>query len=95
MVFFKGSRYERVEDHETEDAQGRLVRYKKVRFIADEPEARMGHVVIQGERLDHIAHSYYQDPERFWRICDANRTMWPDELVARPGEIISIPPPEE
>jgi len=94
-MFFKGSRYEGVGSHEIKDDQGRPVRYKKVRFIAEEPEARMGHVLIQGERLDHIAYNYYQDPERFWRICDANWAMWPDELVAKPGEVISIPPSEE
>jgi hypothetical protein len=93
-VFFRGSRYEHVDDHEIEDGRGRLVRYKKVRFIAEEPEARMGHVLIQGERLDHIAYNYYQDPERFWRICDANRAMWPDELMTEAGRTILIPPPE-
>jgi hypothetical protein len=55
----------------------------------------MGHILSQGERLDHIAYNYYQDPERFWRICDANRAMWPDELVAEAGEVVLIPPSEE
>ncbi len=92
-MFFKGSRYEGVKDHEIVDGRGRAVRYKKVRFIP-ETEVRMGHVLRQGERLDHIAHDYYQDSERFWRICDANRAMWPDELTAGPGRTILIPPPE-
>jgi len=51
----------------------------------------MGHIVSQGERLDYIAHRFYRDPERFWRICDANRVMWPDDLVAEPGRTILIP----
>jgi hypothetical protein len=94
MMFFKGSRYENVGEAEIQDGRGRAVRYKKIRFIS-ETEARMGHVLSQGERLDHIAYEYYQDPERFWPICDANRAMWPDELVAEAGKIILIPPPEE
>jgi hypothetical protein len=93
-MFFKGSRYEDVDGHEIQDGQGRAIRYKKIRFIS-ETEARMGHILGQGERLDHIAYNYYQDPERFWRICDANRAMWPDELVAEAGEAVLIPPSEE
>ena len=92
-MFFKGSRYADVDEHEITDDQGRVVRYKGMRFIPETP-ARMGHRVAQGERLDHIAHRYYQDAERFWRVCDANRAMWPDDLVAEPGEVILIPPSE-
>ncbi|HUM81005.1 MAG TPA: hypothetical protein PLQ38_04425 [Methanothrix sp.] len=93
-MFFKGSRYERVESHSITDESGSVITYKKVRFIS-ETHARMGHLVVQGDRLDNIAHRYYKDPERFWRICDANLAMWPDELVAEAGRIILIPPSEE
>jgi hypothetical protein len=92
-MFFKGSRYESVDELGITDGTGRVVRYKKVRLI-HETEARMGHVLNQGERLDHLAHLYYRDPERFWRICDANRAMWPDELTTEAGRTILIPPPE-
>ena len=47
------------------------------------------------ERLDHIAQRFYRDPERFWRIADANRAMWPDDLVAEPGRTIRIPTSED
>ncbi len=80
-MFFRGSRYENVGNHEITDSKGRVIRYKKIRFIPG-TEARMLHGVNQGERLDHIAHTYYRDPERFWRVCDANLAMWPDDLVA-------------
>jgi nucleoid-associated protein YgaU len=93
-LFFKGSRYERVESHSITDESGSVITYKKVRFIS-ETHASMGHLVVQGDRLDNIAHRYYKDPERFWRICDANLAMWPDELVAEAGRIILIPPSEE
>ena len=92
-MFFKGSRYATVGEHEITDSQGRVIRYKKTRFIP-ETSAQMGHLVSQGERLDHIAHRYYQDPERFWRICDANAAMWPDDLVADVGRRLHIPPVE-
>ena len=93
-MFFKGSRYERVESHSITDESGSVITYKKVRFIS-ETRALMGHLVVQGDRLDNIAHRYYKDPERFWRICDANLAMWSDELVAEAGRIILIPPSEE
>jgi len=93
-VFFIGSRYEKVESHQITDDDGRVIRYKKVRFIPV-TRAKMGHMVVQGDRLDNIAHRYYRDPERFWRICDANSAMWPDDLIAEAGKIILIPRSEE
>lgn len=92
-MFFKGSRYETVPTATLESASGRTVRYKRVRFIPP-TSAPFGVVVNQGDRLDQIAQRMYQDPELFWRICDANRALWPDDLVAEPGRIIRVPPPE-
>ncbi len=89
-MFFKGSRYESVENHEIKDASGRAILYKKIRFIPRQRTVAV-HTVREGERLDHIAHNHYRDPERFWAICDANSAMWPDDLVARPGRRILIP----
>jgi len=90
-LFFKGSRYADVGEHEITDRHGRTVRYKKVRFISSTTE-QTTHAVRQGERLDHIAHRYYRDAVRFWRICDANGAMWPPDLTSEPGRTIVIPP---
>jgi len=92
-MFFKGSRYEKVDTDRITNAQGHVVRFKKVRFIPA-TTASAALVVGQGERLDHIAQRAYQDPELFWRICDANRALWPDDLVAEPGRAVLIPPSE-
>lgn len=40
------------------------------------------HTVVQGERLDIVSAQYLGDPELFWRLCDANRAMRPDDLEA-------------
>jgi len=90
-MFFKGSRYATVDVAEFEDERGRVLRYKKLRLI---PVTRVlrRHEVRSGDRLDLIAQRYFKDPERFWRICDANFTLWPEDLTADPGEIIDIPP---
>lgn len=89
-MFFKGSRYETVEEYEYEDQDGRIIRYKKVRFTPP-TEAQLTHTVSDGERLDLIATRYYRDPERFWRIADANDAMWPDDLLDPPGSSLLIP----
>jgi hypothetical protein len=92
-MFFKGSRYETVEEDQITDSRGRVVRFKKVRFIP-ETRAQFAHALHQGERLDQIAHRYFQDSERFWRIADANRAMWPEDLLAEAGRLLLIPPSE-
>lgn len=89
-MFFKGSRYEKVKDAELTDASGKAIKYKRIRFIPETSTIQQ-HTVVQGDRLDVIAQKYYRDPELFWRICDANTAMLPDELVAETGRQILIP----
>jgi hypothetical protein len=92
-MLFKGSRYIGVGEATLTAADGREVRYTKMRFIP-RTAGRFGHVVAESERLDHIAFRYYRDPERFWRVCDANNALWPDDLVDEAGKTIVIPPSE-
>ena len=89
-MFFKGSRYEKVDTTALTDELGREHRYKKVRFIP-ETTPRYGYAVAAEDRLDNIAFEVFHDPQRFWRICDANRSMWPAELTQTPGRVIGIP----
>jgi hypothetical protein len=92
MTFFRGSRYAEVGEIELLDANGRLVRCKRLRLIP--PTAgRFNHVVSQHERIDLIAHRYFRDSELFWRICDANEAMWPPDLVVA-GRQIDVPAAE-
>jgi hypothetical protein len=69
------------------------VSYKKTRFI-DQPVAQRTHVVSQGDRLDLIAYRNFRDAERFWRICDCNYAVRPEDLLALPGRRILIPDSE-
>jgi hypothetical protein len=91
-MFFKGSRYENVVTESYTDSRGVVVRYKRVRFIPPTPP-RAATVVNQSERLDHIAQRVYQEPELFWRICDANDALWPADL-AEPGRLLKVPAAE-
>ena len=91
-MFFRGSRYETIADAELIMADGRVIRYKQVRFIPD-TRGVFPHMVAQGERLDLISYQVYRDPEQFWRLCDANLALRPDDLVAEPGRRLLIPIP--
>jgi hypothetical protein len=68
-------------------ASGDAVTYLLRRFIPppDRFDAIETHVVSQGERLDSVTALFLNDPLQFWRICDGNRAMRPDELT----EVIS------
>jgi hypothetical protein len=65
--------------------------YLTRRFLPDPSRLLLvqEHLVRAGERLDHIAAQHFGDPELFWRICDANRSMNPAEL-AEPGRRLRI-----
>ena len=91
-MYFKGSRYEKVPVATIVDKTGREIRYTTTRFIPETPTIA-GHRVLAQERLDHIAWQHFRDAERFWRICDANRVLWPDDLLEE-AAIIRIPPSE-
>ena len=53
------------------------------------------HRVAPADRLDLIAASYLGDPAAWWRICDVNLALDPDELVdgSAEGSLIVIPAP--
>lgn len=57
---------------------------------AEPLEVRREHRVMAHERLDTLAQRYYGDPLLFWLICDANETIFPDDLMV-PGRILRIP----
>jgi nucleoid-associated protein YgaU len=57
---------------------------------AEPLEVRREHRVAGHERLDTLAQRYYSDPLLFWLICDANETIFPDDLMV-PGRVLRIP----
>jgi len=90
------SRYYGIETATTQLADGRPVLYLLRRFVPspDNFALLQYHTVVQGERLDNITAKYLNDPEQFWRLCDANRARRPDELTAVVGRKIRITLPE-
>jgi len=90
------SRYYSIEVVKTETRDGRKIAYLRRRFIPpmDSVELLFEHAVAEGERPDHIAAEYLGDPEQFWRVCDANNAMRPDELTETIGRRLRITLPE-
>ena len=95
-AFAPTSRYNGIDTSTWLTADGRIIIYVQRRFLP--PPERFAllqeHVVTQGERLDNITATYLGDPEQFWRLCDANGAMRPDELTETVGRRLRITLPE-
>ncbi|HMC54298.1 MAG TPA: hypothetical protein VKH19_03935 [Gemmatimonadaceae bacterium] len=76
-------------------ADGRRLMYIVRRFVPQPQdfETISEHVVVEGERLDHLAARYFGDPELFWRIADANGVLRPEQLTDEAGTRIRITAP--
>lgn len=90
------SRYHGIDTATLETADGRTIVYVRRRFVP--PPERFAllqeHLVAQGDRLDNLAARYLGDPEQFWRLCDANGAMRPEELTEFVGRKLRITLPE-
>ncbi|HEV2862140.1 MAG TPA: hypothetical protein VGX48_14110 [Pyrinomonadaceae bacterium] len=90
------SRYYAIEIATRETADGKQVAYLRRRFVPapERFELLAEHVVVEGERLDHLAARYVGDPEQFWRLCDSNGAIRPEELTETTGRRLRITLPE-
>jgi hypothetical protein len=95
-LFPAGSRYQGIETAKLINARGDEVIYLRRRWVP-QPErfaVIREHVVTQGDRLDNVTAEHLGDPELFWRVCDANRALRPDELTEEIGRRLRITLPE-
>jgi hypothetical protein len=99
-MFEPTSRYFNLETAKLTDADGRVIAYKRRRFLP-QPESLPVLVevaVAPGDRLDLITARTLGDPEQFWRIADANGAMSPSELTGEPdgepGRALRVPAPQ-
>ena len=90
------SRYYNTPTAELETAGGKKIVYLRRRFVPppERFEVLQEHTVSEGDRLDNIAAQYLGDPEQFWRICDANGAVRPEELTEDVGRRLRITLPE-
>lgn len=73
------------------DGRERVVRYVRRRTLPDytNQPTIAEHRVTGGDRLDDVTARYLGNPEQFWRICDANVVLRPEELEEL-GRLIRI-----
>jgi hypothetical protein len=95
-LFPPNSPYAGIDTGQLTTVDGKTVVYLRRRFVP--PPERFAllqeYTVVQGDRLDNITATYLDDPEQFWRICDANRAVRPDELTETIGGRLRITLPE-
>jgi hypothetical protein len=82
MSFQPGSRYYSIETTTHETPDGRTIRFLRRRFLPplDRFMLVQEHLVTEGDRLDNVTARYLGDAEQFWRLCDANPILRPEEL---------------
>lgn len=95
-MFEPTSRYYALETASLTTADGRVMAYKRRRFLPQGQDMPLlvEVTVTQGDRLDLITARTLGDPEQFWRICDANNAMSPFDLTEEAGRTIRVPVPQ-
>lgn len=88
-LYAKTSRYlKHAKLVEITDEQGR--KHKRVGRARKPAQTELGeHIRREGQRLDHLANYYLRDPHGYWRICELNDVLLPDQLAE--VELIKIP----
>jgi hypothetical protein len=96
QVFPPTSRYYGLATTSLTSADGRTVNYLRRRFVPQSSRFALlkQHVVVEKDRLDNLAARYIGDPEQYWRLCDANNAIRPDELIETVGRSLRITLPE-
>ncbi|HWN69221.1 MAG TPA: hypothetical protein VNM90_16390 [Haliangium sp.] len=95
-MFSPRSRYYTIETATHESEGERPVAYVRRRFLprGERMPVLVEITVTEGERLDLITARTLGDPEQFWRVCDANNTMNPADLVAEAGTSVRVAIPQ-
>jgi hypothetical protein len=94
-MFERNSRYANVEiaRHTVTRPDGTRedVAHTRRRFIPPPAGTTLAeHIVVRGDRIDNVTARYLGDPTEYWRLCDANKAVHPDELTHHAGRVIRI-----
>lgn len=96
QLFPPNSRYAATETARMTRPDGTELIYLRRRFVP-RPEGLIEVqtcVVAAGDRLDNLAARLLGEPELYWRLCDANRALRPDELIELIGRRLRVTLPE-
>jgi hypothetical protein len=96
-AFAPGSRYAGIATAQRVQDDGRTVVFLRRRFLpAPERFAPLQVVtIVAGDRLDNLAARHLGVADQWWRLCDANRAMQPEALVATAGATLLLTLPED
>jgi nucleoid-associated protein YgaU len=83
-LFAANSRYQATPTATYAAAGGQPIAYLTRRFAPQPAQlVQVGRYVVKtNDRLDIVAARYLGDPTLFWRICDANGVLRPDDATA-------------
>lgn len=87
-MFAPNSRYAAMATYTITLPDGRTVSAVKLPLPSAQPPVGY-HQKVVGDRLDLVAARYLNDPTWSWKLCDANDSLSPDSLIARP--LIGVP----
>jgi hypothetical protein len=90
MSVHKTSRYARSPTVVVRDRLGEEYELLELRDIP-RPVGVLSVTPTEADRLDVLAHRFYRDPLKFWKICDASPLLDPF-LTVTVGEPLLIPP---
>jgi hypothetical protein len=87
-MFSDRSRYRNAETYTVTDSRGRNV---QVVAAPRAPLAKLAgyHLLLNGQRMDHLAYKYLGDAAAYWRIGELNGVMLAETLTEQPE--IAIP----
>lgn len=91
-LFASNSRYQGIDIARLVTPAGKTIAYVRRRFVPQPGNLAQlqQHTVGQVDRLDVMAAQYLGDPQLFWRICDGNAAMRPEDLTATVGRVLRI-----
>jgi hypothetical protein len=99
-MFDHTSRYYNIETTTLAFSDGRTVSYVRRRFLpqGDRLPLLAEVSVVSDERIDAVSNRTLGDPLAFWRICDANNAMDPQQMLedisSDPNRRLRIPLPQ-
>lgn len=94
-MFDASSRHASQPQRERVEADGRVVRFVRARWVPEVGLLAEGerHRVSDSDRADVLAWKAFGVPQAWWMIADANAVVHPRGLTDSPGETLVLPLP--